>query len=90
MENPIVMCYPIFRKNRSHYLVVSTIHEHVTRTGNAEFDIEVLREEYNRTHPEHSWNSDRIREDLFKRKTADFDRLFDTIDAANGRYRMKI
>ena len=24
MENPIVMCYPIFRKNRSHYLVVST------------------------------------------------------------------
>ena len=41
-------------------------------------------------HPDKPWDSDRLREDLFKRNTGDFDRLFETIDAANGRFRLKI
>ena len=70
--------------------VVRFIHEYVTHSGNDEFDIEVLREAYNKQYPDRPWNSDRFKEDLFKRNQADFDRIFETIDAALGRYRLKI
>lgn len=70
--------------------VVRFIHEQLALSGSREFDVEVMREAYNRQHPGNPWNSDRIREDLFKRHYEDFDRLFETVNAANGRYRMTI
>ena len=37
------------------------------------------------------WNSDRLREDLFKGlKREEFDLLFDTVNLAAGIYRLKI
>ena len=70
--------------------VVRFLHEQLVRCGKDEFDIEVMREDYNRQNPDRLWNSDRLKEDLFKRNPADFDRLFETLAAANGRYRLKI
>lgn len=70
--------------------VVRFICNWVKQSGYALFDVEVVREEYNKQYPDKLWDSDRIREDLFKRNIEDFDRLFETVDAANGRYRLKI
>ena len=70
--------------------VVRFIHEQVVQSGNDEFDIEVMREAYNKQHPNKPWHSDRFREDLFRSALEDFGRLFETIDAALGRYRIKL
>ena len=69
--------------------VVRFIHEQLTRSGKDEFDIEVMREEFNRQHPDKPWNSDRFREDLFRNAAEDFDRLFDIVAVPLGRYRLK-
>ncbi len=70
--------------------VVGFIHTQLALKASRVFDVEVMREEYNRHHPGNPWNSDRIREDLFKRHLEDFDLLFETVDASLGRYRMII
>lgn len=70
--------------------VVRFIYQWGQQTGDPVFDIEVVREAYNRQGPKHEWKGDRIRDELFKRDKADFDRLFVLQDAANGRYRLKI
>ncbi|VGO19149.1 hypothetical protein [Pontiella sulfatireligans] len=70
--------------------VVRFIHQQLAHTGCREFDVEVMRESYNDAHPKHEWRSVRIREDLFKRHPDDFDRLFDAVDKANGRYFMLV
>lgn len=64
------------------------------RTGQKEFDVEVVREAYNAEFPDHlahrRWKCDRFREDLFKGKEREFDLLFETVDKALGRYRVKV
>ena len=70
--------------------VVRFIHEQAVQLGKDEFDVEVLREEYNRQHPGKPWNSDRFKEDLFRGATEDFDRIFKTVDAPLGKYRLKL
>ena len=70
--------------------IVRFIVEWVRQSGSDIFDVEIVRADYNKQHPEQPWDSDRIREDLFKRNVEDFDRLFETTDAANGRFRLKI
>lgn len=68
--------------------VVSFICDQVRQSGKRQFDVEVLRDEYNRRYSDRPWNSDRFKEDLFKgAPRGDFDRLFETIDAALGKYR---
>lgn len=70
--------------------IVRFIVEWVRQSEMDTFDVEIVREDYNGKHSEHPWDSDRIREDLFKRNVEDFDRLFETLDASNGQYRLKI
>jgi hypothetical protein len=70
--------------------VLRFIHEQVVQSGKDEFDVEVMREEYNKQYPDKPWNSDRFKEDLFRGAAADFDRIFETVDAPLGRYRIKL
>jgi hypothetical protein len=70
--------------------VVRFIFEWCRESGKAEFDVEVVREDYNERHPERPWKSDRFKDDLFKGATADFDLIFETVDAALGKYRLKL
>lgn len=70
--------------------VVRFIYEHVRRTGESKFEIDFIRREHDKAHPTRPWNCDRFREDLFKRHYDDFDLLFETVDAANGLYLLKI
>lgn len=70
--------------------VVRFIYEHVRRTGEPKFEIDFIRREHDKAHPTRPWNCDRFREDLFKRHYDDFDLLFETVDAANGIYLLKI
>lgn len=70
--------------------VVRFIHDQLARSGKDEFDVEVMREEYNRLHPDRPWNSDRFREDLFRNATEDFEHLFNMVDVPLGRYRLKL
>lgn len=80
----------VLKKAHKRRAVVRFIHEWVQQTGDPAFDQEVVREAYNKQHPESPWMGDRFREDLFKRNLNDFDRLFQTMDAANQRFRLKI
>ncbi|QHI68479.1 hypothetical protein [Tichowtungia aerotolerans] len=67
--------------------VVRFIQEHVRRSGKRQFDVEVIRDAYNRQYPKKPWSSDRFKEDLFRgAPPGDFDRIFETIDAAMGKY----
>jgi len=70
--------------------VVRFIHEQVALSGKDEFDVEVMREAYNKQHPGKPWNSDRFKEDLFRGAPKEFNRLFETMDATLGRYRFKL
>jgi len=70
--------------------IVRFVVDWVRQSGSDIFDAEVVRESYNQQHPEQPWDSDRFREDLFKRNIVAFDRLFETLDAPNGRFRLKI
>ncbi|QHI69850.1 hypothetical protein [Tichowtungia aerotolerans] len=68
--------------------VVRFIRDQVCRSGKLQFDVEVMRDAYNRQYPKKPWNSDRFKEDLFRgAPPEDFDRIFETIDAAMGKYR---
>jgi len=65
------------------------------RAGKSEFQVEEMREAFNAQFGEglehKGWNSDRLREDLFRGLTRDdFDLLFDTVNLAAGIYRLKI
>jgi len=65
------------------------------RNGEREFQVEEMREAFNAQFGEglghKGWNSDRLREDLFRGLTRDeFDLLFDTVNLAAGIYRLKI
>jgi hypothetical protein len=60
-----------------------------------EFEIEEMRDNFNAQFGEglkhKGWNSDRLREDLFRGlKREEFDLLFDTVNLAAGIYRLKI
>lgn len=60
-----------------------------------EFEIEEMRDNFNAQFGEglklKGWNSDRLREDLFKGLAkGDFDLLFDTVNQTAGIYRLKI
>jgi hypothetical protein len=80
----------VLKRAHKRRAVVRFIYEWVQQTGDPVFDQEVVREAYNKQHPESPWMGDRFREDLFKRNLNDFDRLFQTLDAANQRFRLKI
>lgn len=63
--------------------------------NNKDFQIEEMREAFNAQFGEgmehKGWNSDRLREDLFKGlKREEFDLLFDTVNQTAGVYRLKI
>lgn len=65
------------------------------RAGESEFLVEEMREAFNAQFGEglehKGWNSDRLREDLFRGLARDeFDLLFDTVNLAAGIYRLKI
>ena len=65
------------------------------RAGESEFQVEEMREAFNAQFGEglahKGWNSDRLREDLFRGLMRDeFDLLFDTVNLAAGIYRLKI
>ena len=70
--------------------VVRFIHEQVSLSGHEEFDVEVMREEYNQQHPDRPWNSDRFKADLFRGAAGDFNRIFEVLDAPLGKYRLKL
>ena len=60
-----------------------------------DFLMDAMREKFNSqfddAHEGKRWQSDRLREDLFKGvSVSDFDLIFETIDRTNGRYRLKI
>ena len=60
-----------------------------------DFLMDAMREKFNSqfddSHEGKRWQSDRLREDLFKGvSVSDFDLIFETIDRTNGRYRLKI
>jgi hypothetical protein len=80
----------VLKKAYKRRAVVRFIYEWVQQTGDPVFDQEAVREAYNKQHPESPWRGDRLREDLFKRNLDDFDCLFQTLDAANQRFRLKI
>lgn len=68
--------------------VVRFVRDQVRRSGKRQFDVEVMRDAYNRQYPKKPWSSDRFKEDLFRgAPPGDFDRIFETIDAAMGKYR---
>lgn len=69
--------------------MVRFTHQWVQQSGNPAFDIEVIREAHNKKHPDRQWIGARFKEDLFKRHEADFDRLFEILDNAGGRFRIK-
>jgi len=65
------------------------------RNGGREFQVEEMREAFNAQFGDglghKGWNSDRLREDLFRGLARDdFDLLFDTVNLAAGIYRLKI
>ena len=65
------------------------------RAGKSEFQVEEMREAFNAQFGEglehKGWNSDRLREDLFKGiEKGEFDLLFDTVNLSAGIYRLKI
>jgi len=65
------------------------------RAGESEFQVEEMREAFNAQFGEglghKGWNSDRLREDLFRGLARDaFDLLFDTVNLAAGIYRLRI
>jgi hypothetical protein len=70
--------------------VVRFIYEWVKKKNDPVFDQEDVRDAYNKQHSDKPWKSDRLREDLFKNQLEDFDRLFQILDAANQRFRLKI
>lgn len=74
--------------------VLRFIHRKLKRTGATTFYSEDMREQFNASDAGRlagkQWNSDRIREDLFRGKEREFDLLFDTLDKAAGYYRLKI
>ena len=60
-----------------------------------DFLMDAMREKFNSqfddAHEGKRWQSDRLREDLFKGvSVSDFDLIFETIDRTSGRYRLKI
>jgi hypothetical protein len=69
------------------------IHEQITESGVPEFYVEQMRQEFNaqfsRDLAHRQWVSDRFREDLFRGKEREFDLLFERLDKAAGRYRMR-
>ena len=74
--------------------VLRFIHGRLTQTGDTNFYMEEMREQFNASDTGKlagkQWKSDRIREDLFRGKEHEFDLLFETLDKASGYYRMKI
>ena len=73
--------------------VVRFIHGELGKSGKAEFYVEEMRDAFNAQFPtalaHKRWVSDRFREDLFRGKEREFDLLFEALDKAAGRYRMK-
>ena len=80
----------MFAKAHKRRAVVRFIYEQVAVSGKEEFDVEVMREAYNNQHSAKPWSSDRFKEDLFRGAAQDFDRVFETIDAPLGIYRLKL
>jgi len=70
--------------------MVRFIHQWVQQKNNSVFNLHTVSAAHNERHPHHAWNTPRFKEDLFKRNESDFDRLFETLDAPNGKYRLKI
>jgi hypothetical protein len=74
--------------------VLRFIISQVRKTGEREFNSESVRDAYNVQFPNGTahkrWMCERFREDLFKGKEREFDLLFETIDKALYRYRLKI
>jgi hypothetical protein len=65
------------------------------RSGKGEFHVEEMREAFNAQFGDEmdgkGWNSDRLREDLFRGLgKEDFDLLFDTVNLGAGIYRLRI
>lgn len=65
------------------------------RAGKSEFHVEEMREAFNAQFGDEmdgkGWNSDRLREDLFRGLgKEDFDLLFDTVNLGAGIYRLRI
>lgn len=65
------------------------------RSGKSEFHVEEMREAFNVQFGDEregkGWNSDRLREDLFRGLgKEDFDLMFDTVNLGAGIYRLKI
>jgi len=65
------------------------------RSGKSEFHVEEMREAFNAQFGDEregkGWNSDRLREDLFRGlEKEEFDLLFDTVNLGAGIYRLRI
>jgi hypothetical protein len=69
------------------------IYEQLTARGAAEFYVEEMRQDFNaqfsRDMAHRRWVSDRFREDLFRGKEREFDLIYERLDKAAGRYRMR-
>lgn len=67
--------------------------QRLTESGAADFYVEEMREAFNaqfsRDVAHRRWVSDRFREDLFRGKEREFDLLFERLDKATGRYRIR-
>lgn len=74
--------------------VLRLIHTRLRGSGKKEFYAEEIRDAFNAQFAgdvaHRRWMSDRIREDLFRRKEREFDLMFELLDKAAGHYRLKI
>lgn len=74
--------------------VLRLLHNWAVSRGTKEFYVEEIRDAFNDQFgcdtEFRRWVSDRFREDLFRGKEKDFDLLFEVLDKATGRYRLKV
>ncbi len=100
----IIGDFKLIRFRDGHEIVLATKHkaravlrhiwERLTRDGTDTFYAYQMRESFNAQYQGDRegkrWESDRIREDLFRGSEADFDRMVETLDRASDHFRMKI
>jgi len=68
---------------------VRFLHERKQRTGEDSFYFEEMKEEYERVTGK-AIRSDRFEEDFFRGQSREFHLLFEEVDKASGRYRLKV
>ena len=70
------------------------IHRRLTESGTMDFYVEEMREAFNAQFTgdmaHKQWQSDRIREDLFRGMEREFDQLFEPLDKVAGHYRLSV